>query len=197
MLLTSSISNHGSLTFFTGPMCCGKTLELVRHLQIFREQQVPSICLRPKNDTRSTAVESRSGLLLHAHAVDPGDIPFIRELIEEKLVIGLDEVQLFPEEIVPLLEQEMRAGKTILAAGLDTNFRGAPFLTAQRIMSIPETTIHRSRAVCGVCRSYNATRTQRLRQGKPVPADDPLVLIEGSDTDVTYEARCIDHHEVS
>ena len=187
---------YGSLTFFTGPMACGKTLELVRNLMIFREQQIPLICLRPSTDTRTPTVQSRNGLLLDAVAIDPHDAKAFLDAVADKTVIGIDEIQLFPAEIVSLLKEELRRGKTILVSGLDTDFRAIPFPTSAALMALPETIIHRSRAVCGVCRRYNATRSQRLRNGEPAPASDPAVLIEGSEDNVTYEARCLEHHIV-
>ncbi len=189
-------SNQGSITFFTGPMACGKTLELVRHLHIFREQGIPLVCLRPALDTRTTQVQSRSGLLLDAVAVDARDLMALTQAMIGKSVIGIDEVQFFPPEIVAILEQEVRKGKTIILSGLDTDFRGVLFPTAAAIMALPETIIQRSRAVCSVCHQYNATRTQRLRDGHPVSINDPLVLIEQSQANITYEARCLDHHEI-
>lgn len=188
--------NQGSLTFFTGPMACGKTLELVRHLHIFREQQIPLACIRPTLDTRSTQVQSRSGLLHDAIAIDAHDLEALAKTMAPIAVIGIDEIQFFPPTIVPLLEAELRRGKTILVSGLDNDFKGHVFPTAQALMNLPETIVQRSRAVCGVCHKYNATRTQRLRNGEPVSADDPAVLVEGSQDAVTYEARCIAHHEI-
>ena len=187
----------GSLTFFTGPMASGKTLELVRNLQIFREQQIPLICVRPSSDTRTQNLQSRGGLVCEeARVIQPNDAKTFLELVSDKTVIGIDEIQLFPIEIVSLLKEELRHGKTILVSGLDTDFRGIPFPTSAALMALPETVIHRARAVCGVCRRYNATRSQRLRDGQPVPADDPLVLIEGANDNVTYEARCLLHHVI-
>jgi thymidine kinase len=189
---------EGSLTFFTGPMSCGKTLELIRHLQIFKEQQVPMICLRPSSDVRTPVVQSRSGLsLVDAVSVDAEDLTRIAALMHDKFVIGIDEIIFFPPSIVPLLEAELRRGKTIMVAGLDNDFSGKLFPTSASIMELPETIIQRSRAVCSVCRRYNATRTQRLRDGKPVAANDPQELVEGSVSNVTYEARCLEHHELA
>lgn len=196
MPFTSPIAHQGSLTFFTGPMFSGKTLELIRHLQIFQEQQIPSICLRPTIDTRTPVVQSRSGLLTEGVGVDPQDMDRVRELVREALVVGVDEVNMFSTDLVSVLEEELRRGKIVLVSGIDTNFRGEMFEACAALMAIPETIVQRSRAVCSVCRSYNATRTQRLRDGRPVPYNDPMILVEGSAENVTYEARCIAHHEI-
>lgn len=189
---------EGSLTFFTGPMSCGKTLELIRYLQIFKEQQIPMICLRPNTDVRTPVVQSRSGLsIVDAVSVDVNDLDRIEGLMRDKFVIGIDEIIFFAPTIVPLLEAEIRRGKTIMVAGLDNDFSGKLFPTSAALMQLPETIIQRSRSVCSVCRRYNATRTQRLRDGKPVAANDPQELVEGSVSNVTYEARCIEHHELA
>lgn len=184
------------MTFFTGPMFCGKTLELIRQLQIFEQQQIPMICLRPATDTRTTKLQSKSGLTLDGEIVDINDIEKIKELVRDKWVIGVDEVNFFTPELVPVLVEELRRGKTILLSGIDTNFRAELFPTTQAILAVPEVVIQRSRSVCSVCRQHNATRTQRLRDGKPVPKDDPMVLVEGSAQNVTYEARCLEHYEL-
>ena len=190
----TTLLRAGSMTFFTGPMFCGKTLELIRHLQIFQQQEIPLICLRPAIDTRNATLESRSGMKLDGQTVDPEDLEGIKELVREKWVIGVDEINFFTPEIVPILVEELRRGKTILLSGIDTNFRGELFPTTQAILAIPETIVQRSRSVCSVCRQHNATRTQRLRNGQPVPKEDPMVLVEGSAANVTYEARCLEHH---
>lgn len=196
MFSPTTLLRSGSMTFFTGPMFCGKTLELIRHLQIFQEQQIPLICLRPAIDTRTSTLESKSGLKLDGQIVDPEDLDTIKELIRDKWVIGVDEVNFFTPELVPILVEELRRGKTILLSGIDTNFRAELFPTTQAILAIPETIVQRSRSVCSICRQHNATRTQRLRNGKPVPKEDPMVLVEGSAENVTYEARCLEHYEL-
>lgn len=196
MFSPTTLLRPGSMTFFTGPMFCGKTLELIRHLQIFQEQQIPLICLRPAIDTRTSTLESKSGLKLDGHIVDPADLETIKGLIHDKWVIGVDEVNFFTPGLVPILVEELRHGKTILLSGIDTNFRAELFPTTQAILAIPETIVQRSRSVCSICRQHNATRTQRLRNGKPVPKSDPMVLVEGSAENVTYEARCLEHYEL-
>ncbi|MBM3204422.1 thymidine kinase [Candidatus Uhrbacteria bacterium] len=189
-------TQSGSLTFFTGPMACGKTLELVRHLHIFREQQIPLVCIRPAIDTRTPTVQSRSGLLHDAVAIVTSDLLALTEAMVGKVVIAIDEFQFFPAEIVSVLEQELRKGKTILLSGLDTDFRGILFPSSQAVLALPETIIQRSRAVCSVCHQYNATRTQRLKNGQPVGKDDPVVVVEHANDIITYEARCLEHHQI-
>lgn len=177
-------------------MACGKTLELVRHLQIYSEQRIPTICLRPATDTRSEDVRSRSGLSFTGITIPQNDIASLEKILSEYEVIGVDEFQFFSPEIVPILHAAMLRGKIILASGLDTDFRGTVFPTSLALMAIPETLVQRTRAVCAVCRQHNATRTQRLKNGEPVQRDEPVVAVEGADDHTTYEPRCVQHHEV-
>ncbi|MFH1078053.1 MAG: thymidine kinase [Patescibacteria group bacterium] len=186
----------GSITFFTGPMACGKTLELVRHLRIHAERQVPTICLRPATDTRSAMVQSRAGLTYDGLTVPETDLVGIRRVLDQYNVIGVDEAQFFGPDVVPLLHDAVRGGKTVLVAGLDTDFRGDAFPIAVALLSLPETDVQRTKAVCSVCRRHNATRTQRLKNGQPVRRDEPTVLVESSDSVITYEPRCLTHHVV-
>ncbi len=177
-------------------MACGKTLELVRHLQIYSEQRIPTICLRPATDTRSDSVRSRSGLSFDGITIPQNDVASLEKVLSDYDVIGVDEFQFFAPEIVPALHAAMMRGKIILASGLDTDFRGVVFPTSLALMAIPETLVMRTRAVCAVCRQHNATRTQRLQNGEPVHRDEPVVAVEGADDHTTYEPRCAQHHEV-
>lgn len=186
----------GSLTFFTGPMFCGKTLELVRHLQIYSAQQIPTICVRPALDTRSEKVQSRSGLSFDGLTIKHDDLEGLKGILERYEVIGIDEAQFFSPAISPLIHEAVRKGKIILLSGLDTDFRGEPFPIAVAILSLPETNVQRTRAVCSICRQHNATRTQRLKNGAPVGHDEPIVEVESANASITYEPRCLEHHEI-
>lgn len=187
----------GSITFFTGPMACGKTLELVRHLQIHAEQRIPTVCIRPATDTRSEKIQSRSGISYDGLTVQESDLDAVRRVMNEYDVIGMDEAQFFPPDVVPILVDAVRRGKKVLVAGLDTDFRGDAFPVALALLSLPETDVQRTRAVCSVCREHNATRTQRLRNGDPVRRDDPTVVIEDKTSVISYEPRCIAHHVIA
>jgi thymidine kinase len=48
-------------------------------------------------------------------------------------------------------------------------------------------------AVCAVCGSEAAVRSQRLVDGRPATKDSPLVLV--GDTAEGYEARCLRCYE--
>jgi thymidine kinase len=83
------------------------------------------------------------------------------------------------------------AGKRVIAAGLDMDFRGEPFGPMPLIMAQAER-VRKLQAICVVCGNV-ASRTQRLVNGQPAAYDDPLIVVGASET---YEARCRTCHQV-
>jgi thymidine kinase len=52
--------------------------------------------------------------------------------------------------------------------------------------------VEKLHAICMVC-GNEASRTQRLVNGKPARMSDPVVIVGAAEL---YEARCRQHHEV-
>ncbi len=76
-------------------------------------------------------------------------------------------------------------GIRVLVAGLDQDFRGEPFGPMPALMALAEH-VDKLHAICMVC-GDEASRTQRLVNGKPARYDDPIVIVGASEM---YEARC-------
>jgi thymidine kinase len=74
---------------------------------------------------------------------------------------------------------------------LDTDFRGDPFGPVPVLMAVGER-VDKLQAICMVC-GEAASRTQRLIDGRPARASDPVIAVGASEL---YEARCRRHHEV-
>ena len=106
-------------------------------------------------------------------------------------VIAIDEVQFFDEDVVRVCEALAEAGKRVICAGLDMDFRGIPFGPMPQLMARSEQ-VRKLHAICVVC-GDEASRTQRLIDGQPAAFDDPVVLVGASEV---YEARCRGCHEV-
>jgi thymidine kinase len=149
--------------------------------------------IKPRLDTRTDAltVVSRSGAQHTALTVD--DSSGIERLAGEADIVAIEEGQFFDERLPDVVERLADAGKQVLVTGLDTDFRGIPFGPMPRLMALADQ-VTKLTAICVVC-GEPATRTQRLIDGQPVPADSPLIMIGGLG-DETYEARCRLHHEV-
>src|SRR5690349_25144526 len=106
-------------------------------------------------------------------------------------VDGIDDKQSIDPQIVQVVQPLASHGIRVLVAGFDTDFRGEPFCPMPILMSISEH-VDKHHAICMVC-GDEASRTQRLVNGKPARFDDSVVIVGASEM---YEARCRVHHEV-
>jgi thymidine kinase len=99
-------------------------------------------------------------------------------------VVAIDEGQFFDESLIGVATELADAGKRVIIAGLDTDWRGRPFGPMPQLMAVAEI-VRKQHAICRVCGSP-ATRTQRLTGA----TEDILV----ASTDA-YEARCRKHFD--
>jgi thymidine kinase len=90
-------------------------------------------------------------------------------------VVAIDEVQFFDTDVVDVCEALANGGRRVICAGLDTDFRGVPFGPIPSLMARAET-VDKLHAICVVC-AEEASRTQRLINGRPAAFDDPIVLV--------------------
>lgn len=183
-----------SFELITGPMSCGKTEELLRRVRrgLIAKKKVKVIS--PDIDTRSHGdyIESRNGLWLDAIKVKHS-AQILSVVKDEDEIIAIDELQFFDEHIVRVISKLMEAGKKVIGTGLDLDFKAEPFGYMPELMCLA-TTVDKLAAVCMKCGCENATRTQRLVDGKPVDKNSPLIMIGG---DETYEARCVKCYELT
>ncbi len=184
------------IVFHTGPMGSGKTSALLIALYRAAEESKKVTCLQSALNTRDKGwIKARSKLRRKATIVETN---FTRaellKLVNKADVVGIDEVHLFRNIIVEVLFDLYKDGKQIVVAGIDTDYRGRPLNTPKKLLHLPEVIIERHTAICAECGKRNAHRSQRLRDGKPVSINDPIVLIDGSDKGVTYRAVCANHH---
>jgi thymidine kinase len=176
-----------------GCMFCGKTDEMLRLLRRFSIAGRRVILVKPRLDTRSDelTVISRSGAQHVALTVD--EAAQIEGKVSEADIVAIEEGQFFDERLPDVVERLAAAGKQVVVTGLDQDFRGIPFGPMPRLMALADQ-VTKLTAICVVC-GEPATRTQRLIDGHPAPADSPLIVIGGMG-DERYEARCRLHHEV-
>ncbi len=187
----------GLIRVITGPMFSGKTTELIRQLERFRFAKKTVVAFKPSIDTRYTqdAIASHSGLGLKSISIEPNDegLRSVRNFLANNPshAVGFDEINFLPTEFVELAEDLASSGITILATGLNLDFRGEPFVTTKELMVRADSVIMLT-AICVRC-GRRATRTQRILNGVPAPYDSPVLLIGGKEA---YEARCRTCHEV-
>jgi thymidine kinase len=176
-----------------GCMFCGKTDEMLRLLRRFSIAGRRVILVKPRLDTRTdeVTVVSRSGA--QHTAVSVASSAEIEGLVGDADIVAIEEGQFFDDALPEVVERLADAGRQVVVTGLDRDFRGIPFGPMPRLMALADQ-VTKLTAICMVC-GEPATRTQRLIDGAPAPADSPLIVIGGIG-DETYEARCRLHHEV-
>ena len=183
---------HGSIEVVCGSMFSGKTDELIRRLirATIARQKVQ--VFKPAIDIRYAVekVTSHAGSNFDAIPIEKAT-EILSKIDKDTTVVGIDEAQFFDPEVVPVSRELASRGIRVIAAGLDTDFRGEPFGPMPVLMSIAES-VDKLHAICMVC-GGEASRTQRLVNGKPARYDDPVVIVGAAEL---YEARCRAHHEV-
>ncbi len=183
---------NGSIEVVCGSMFSGKTDELIRRLvrAVIAKQKVQ--VFKPAIDVRYAIEKVTSHTGSNFDAIPVEQASEIRAKLEaDTTVVGIDEAQFFDAEIVPLVQELAGRGIRVIIAGLDMDFRGEPFGPMPILMSMAER-VDKLHAICMVC-GDEASRTQRLVNGKPARYDDPVVIVGASEL---YEARCRKHHEV-
>ena len=183
---------HGSIEVICGSMFSGKTDELIRRLIRAKIAKQKVQVFKPAIDVRYAVekVTSHAGADFDAIPVQrAADI--LTKLDVDTTVVGIDEAQFMDADVVKVAQELAELGKRVLVAGLDMDFRGEPFGPMPLLMSKAER-VDKLHAICMVC-GDEASRTQRLVNGKPARYDDPVVIVGAAEM---YEARCKIHHEV-
>jgi thymidine kinase len=173
-------------------MFSGKTEEMIRRLRraVIARQQVQAF--KPALDSRYHVEKVTSHNGLHHEASPVAWAADILPAIDpETDVVAIDEVQFFDDGIIEVCEKLAEDGKRVICAGLDMDFRGLPFGPMPALLARAEH-VDKLHAICVVC-GKEASRTQRLIEGRPAAFDDPVVLVGAAEV---YEARCRECHEV-
>jgi len=185
----------GSLDLISGCMFSGKTQELIRRLDQARYAGSTIQAFKPALDDRYAIAAVASHREIRFPAIAVPDVAALAEQVrDETRVIGIDEAQFFGHEIVALAEELANRGRHVIVAGLDLDFLARPFGPMPLLAAYADR-LTKLQASCQYpgCGSHQASRTQRLLDGVPAPADGPLVVIGGA---ATYQARCRHHHRI-
>jgi thymidine kinase len=169
MFIESNLNNgrkRGWIEVIVGSMFSGKTEELIRRLrraeiakqrvEIFKpaidtRYSITEVVSHDENAIRSSAIDNSATILMLSGNID---------------VIGIDEAQFFDENLVEVCNKLADMGIRVIVAGLDMDFRGAPFGPMPGLMACAEfvTKVH---AVCMRCGqiahfSHRLTDTEKL-----------------------------------
>ena len=178
--------DHGWIEVVFGPMYSGKSEELIRRIRRAKIAKQKVQVFKPEIDNRY----SKDQVVSHCGEKEEGicvknSSDILRLLDEDTDVVAIDEAQFFDEGLINVVTYIADRNKRVICAGLDMDFRGEPFGPMSSLAAIAEF-VDKIQAICMVC-GNQATRTQRLINGKPAKYSDPIVLVGANES---YEARC-------
>ena len=184
----------GWIEVICGPMFAGKSVELLRRINRFKYADISYVLFKPKTDTRSSGcAKSRDGRVNNAIEVETAQeiLNYINNSSQPINAVAIDEAQFFDDELGSVCNQLANKGIVVFAVGLDLDFKAVPFSSMTKLLAYADH-VTKLTAVCTIC-GAEATRSQRLIDGKPASINDPIVQIGDKET---YEARCRKHHEI-
>ena len=190
------------LRVIAGPMFSGKSVELIRQVNRYKIAGKRVMVFKYSADNRYSQTEAASYDGLTTWAIPAATAAEIESRVTlEHEVVVIDEIQFFDDATLGLVLEYVKRGMDVVVGGLNLDFRGEPFMLVGGKKSMADfmvraDTMHLLHAICtarvnGKICGDAATRTQRLRDGEPVRADDPVVQIGSTES---YEARCLVHH---
>jgi len=183
------MKNHthvGKLEVVCGSMFSGKSEELIRRLRRAELAQQNIVVFKHRFDDRMTIehIASHDGTRFKAVALEkPEDMALF--VTDDTQIVAIDEVQFFTNDIVTFILDLVDAGKRVIVAGLDLDFRGIPFGCIPTLLAVADS-VTKLNAVCMEC-GDDAHFTQRIVNGKPARFDDPIIMIGAQEK---YQARC-------
>jgi thymidine kinase len=170
----------GWIEVICGSMFSGKSEELIRRLRraLIARQRVQ--VFKPAIDSRygPEDIVSHSEMRLPSAPVS-SSAELVAKVDHRTEVIGIDEAQFFDVGLVEACQRLADQGKRVIVAGLDKDYRGAPFEPIPSLMAIAED-VTKTLAICMRCGSP-ANNTQRLVES----SERVVVGAQG-----VYEARC-------
>jgi len=180
------VKTLGKLTVVCGSMFAGKSEELIRLARraLYARKKVQ--VFKPSIDKRydESMVVSHMGIK-HA-AVPVSSVQQLRSKIEPDVqTVLIEEAQFFDDSIVELAVELADAGKDVICAGLDQDFRRQPFGPMPKLLAAADEVV-KLRAICMKC-GAPASHTYRMIDGHPAKWNDPIILIGATES---YEARC-------
>ncbi len=184
---------YGKIELICGSMFSGKTEELIRRIRRAEIAKQKVQVFKPAIDKRYhvSEVKSHGGRGVEAIPVDSAEI-IPSYLDADTTVVAIDEIQFFEKSVIDVIEQLADSGKRVICAGLDQDFRGEPFGATMPLVMAKAEDVDKLHAICVVC-GQDASRTQRLIDGRPARYDDPVIMVGAAEA---YEARCRSCHEV-
>lgn len=179
---------YGSLKVICGPMFGGKTTTLLRDILWARNgEEKDTLVVKPAFDNRyaETRIVTHDGLSVNCHSIKEWST--VERKADFAEIVFFDEVQFFEEpnfdgDIIDIIKNLLRDGKSVVCNGLDMDVFGNPFSITASLLGMADEAMKLT-SVCSVC-GRTATKTFRTTDGAK--------KVELGSTDI-YEPRCNTH----
>lgn len=180
----------GKLEVICGSMFSGKSEELMYRLRRAEYAKKKVLTIKHELDNRKSysCIVSHGGFSREAYPLGSCEesIKSLESLVDDSIqVVGIDEIQFFPERTIGVIHNWLEKGIRVIVAGLDLDFRGEPFGIVPTLLAMADE-VAKLRAICTACTS-EANFSQRLINGSPAKYDDVTILVGGEEC---YEPRC-------
>lgn len=177
-----------NLELIVGPVCSGKSAELIRKVTRYQIAGFNVLLVKPKIDTRFPIVKSRNGSEMVCYEMDKSEdiydlivnYAMEGEGVRNVNIIAFEEAQFFPN-LYPVVKDLLLRNFKVVVSALDSDFNGEPFGDITKLLILSDTVVKLT-AVCMECKNDNAIFSQKLKVGGN--------QIEIGDLEL-YHPRCI------
>lgn len=183
-------THSGKLEVICGSMFSGKSEELMYRLRRAEYAKKKVLTIKHELDNRKSysCIVSHGGNSREAYPLGSCEdsIKTLEQLVDKSIdVVGIDEIQFFPEKAIGVIHKWLDQGTRVIVAGLDLDFRGEPFGIVPTLLAMADE-VAKLRAICTSC-GVEANFSQRLINGSPARYEDDTILVGGEEC---YEPRC-------
>jgi thymidine kinase len=165
-------------------MFAGKTEHLIARL---RRAESEGLCVRAFKhaiDNRYDATHLVTHTQDRFDAVPIRDVASILDQAAGADLVAIDEGQFFKDALIPVVDELLRRGTSVIVAGISNDAWGRPFEPMPQLMEMADELITRQ-SPCRVC-GRPSPYTQRMT------SVNDLHMVGGVDD---YEPRCAEHFE--
>ena len=188
----------GYFEMYCGPMKSGKTKMMFDKIEKLNYMKnIRYGIFRPDIDSRSLKLESKAYKKEHPSIkINVKNPEKILDYLEKFDYFLIDETNFFEESLFKVVKTLLKNKKYIIGNGLDLDFKAEPFGATPRLLALANKVV-KLKGICDYKDCNNlSTRTQRLVNGKPAKKSSPKIEVENQKKEITYECRCLIHHEI-
>ncbi len=172
------------LNLILGPMKSGKSFELISYFMPLYYTEISFGLYQSSRNKRDENIWSRNGISLKAEKISD-----LSEIWKKNFqVVGIDEIHMFEEKNINVIEDLLKKETKIIVSGLDTDYRGEIFPIVKKLLELGPNEVKYKKAVCEICKKPEAVYTQIYKGDVPILGGLPSVVPD--DGTYTYKAVC-------